>query len=114
MVLRFTAKVKKREVVVRDVDLPEGSTVDVTIAPQQADDHDFTPEQWKEIRAAFRAADRGEVIPIEESFARLRGISLYGHDYFRGRANGGARDDGMGAPPRRRKKPAARRVRKSR
>ena len=115
MVLRFTAKVKKREVVVRDVDLPEGSTVDVTITPQQDEvDFELTPDQWATVRAGERAADRGEYCTSEEIFARLRRSSIYGHEYLSGPTNRGTRDPGVGALARRRKKSAAGRVRSRR
>lgn len=84
MVLRFTAKVKKREVVVRGVDLPDGSTVNVTIdpqddisepdAPHQPDDvWDPTPEEWAMIRQAEAEYRRGEYYRGEDFTAWLRG-----------------------------------------
>ena len=111
--LRFTTKVKKREVRVRDVDLPDGATVDVTIAPQlEVDEDGLTKADWAAIRAAEREFKRGEYFTLEESLARLRSISLFGHDYGVPRPKGRARDANVGVAPRRRTKPAARRVRK--
>jgi len=112
-VLRFTTKVKKREVRVRDVDLPDGATVDVTIAAQlEVDEDGLTKADWAAIRAAERAFKRGEYFTLEESLARLGSISLFGHDYSVRRPNGGPRDTNVGAATRRRTKSVARRVRK--
>jgi hypothetical protein len=117
MVLRFTAKVKKRSVVVRDVDLPDGATVDVTIAAQPPDEEEseeLTPEEWAMVREGLRAADRGEVFTVDEVFAHLRAASLYGHDYGARTSSSEARNADVGGKPRRRAKPAARRVRSRR
>jgi hypothetical protein len=115
MVLRFTAKVKKRAVMVRDVDLPDGSTVDVTIAAHDDEpEWDPTPEQWAEIREGERAADRGEGISIEECLARLTANSIRGHDYRTRTTSGAAGNKRVGAAPRARTKSAAKRARKRR
>lgn len=115
MVLRFTTKVKKRSVVVRDVDLPDGAMVDVTIAPQEDeedDDLDLTPEQWKEVRAAERQIARGEYVTGDELRAWLR----ESFPLPRGGEPTHARDDrnrsaGVGAKPPGRTKRASRRAR---
>lgn len=115
MVLRFTARVKKRSAVVRDVDLPDGATVDVTIAAQPSDEEEseeLTPEEWAMVREGLRAAERGEVFTIEETLASIR--SLYGHDYSSRASRAGARNTDVGSKPRRRTKPAAGRVRRRR
>jgi hypothetical protein len=115
MVLRFTTKVKKRSVVVRDVDLPDGATVDVTIAPQQDeedDDLDLTPEQWKEVRAAERRIARGEYITGEEFRAWAREYYALRSETGQARGSNGARRDArLGAKPRRRTKRVAKRDR---
>src|SRR5690606_6909270 len=72
MVLRFTAKVKKREVVVRGVDLPDGSTVDVTIDPHEEDDFVLTPEDLAAIDESVREIRRGELVTGDELLASLR------------------------------------------
>jgi hypothetical protein len=116
MVLRFTAKVKKREIVVRGVDLPDGATVDVTIDPQEDDEEvwDPTPEEWamiKESEAAFR---RGEYYRGEDYTAWLRGgprpVLVRDQPAFRQPARTRAR--AVGARTRKRAERPARRTRK--
>lgn len=70
--LRFTAKVKKREVVVRGVDLPDGSTVDVTIDPHEEEDFVLTPEDLAGIDESIREIRRGEFVTGDELLATLR------------------------------------------
>lgn len=77
--LRFTATVKKREVVVSGVDLPDGAQVDVTIDPSVIDDVD--PEWDAELEALIEADckqserefRRGEYYRGEDFMRWLRG-----------------------------------------
>jgi len=74
-VLKFTATVKKREVVVRGIDLPDGAQVDVTIDPSASEVLD--PELEALIEADCKQSDRefrrGEYYRGEEYMAWLRG-----------------------------------------
>jgi hypothetical protein len=115
MVLRFTAKVRKREVVVRGVDLPDGATVDVTIDPQEEDDiHVLTPEDLASIKEADAEFRRGEYYRGEDYTAWLRGgpRPVLVRDQPGGRLASRARAASVGARPRKRAKPAAGRPRK--
>jgi len=111
MVLRFTATVKKREVLVRDIDLPDGATVDVTIEPQaeEWDDDDLPESVWEQVRASERAYRRGEYIAGDELRAWLRSFAVHGGTQPAGTGEARNRSASVGAAPRRRKKPAARR-----
>lgn len=73
--LKFTATVKKREVVVRGVDLPDGAQVDVTIDPAEPEPKD--PELEALIEADCKQSERefrrGEYYSGEDFTAWLRG-----------------------------------------
>ncbi|HTL33194.1 MAG TPA: hypothetical protein VL326_08720, partial [Kofleriaceae bacterium] len=96
MVLRFTAKVKKREIRVREVGLPDGAVVDVTIKLQSEPIEELPPEVWAQIRESEREARRGGVISGEESVRRLRAISLQGRGESTGGAHTGTRNPSLG------------------
>jgi hypothetical protein len=51
-------------------DLPEGAEVE--LAPVDDQPWDLTPEQRAELKARIAGADRGELVPAVEVFARLR------------------------------------------
>ena len=66
------ARVKNGRLVVDEpTDLPEGTEVE--LAPVDDEPWDLTPEQRTELRARIAGADRGELVPAAEVFARLRG-----------------------------------------
>lgn len=77
--LRFTATVKKRAVVVSGVDLPDGAQVDVTIDPSVPDDIDleWTPEMEAQAEADYKQSQRefrrGEYYRGEDFTRWLRG-----------------------------------------
>ena len=116
MVLRFTAKVRKREVVVRGVDLPDGATVDVTIDPQEAGD-DLTPEELAEIerqeKLSMAEYRRGEYFRGEDIVRWVRGgpAPVLVRDQPARTKAGGSRGGGM-APASRKRKPSVARSRK--
>jgi hypothetical protein len=65
------ARVKNGRLVVDEpTDLPEGSELE--LAPVGDEPWDLTPEQRAELKARVAGADRGELIPATEVFARLR------------------------------------------
>jgi hypothetical protein len=74
-VLKFTATVKKREVVVSGVDLPDGAQVDVTIDPSVPDDIEFewTAEMEADFKQSAREYRRGEYYRGEDYTRWLRG-----------------------------------------
>jgi len=51
-------------------DLPEGAEVELTLVDDQP--WDLTSEQRRELKARIAGADRGELVPAAEVFARLR------------------------------------------
>ena len=51
-------------------DLPEGAEVE--LAPVDDQPWDLTPEQRAELKARIAGADRGELVPAADVFARLR------------------------------------------
>lgn len=116
-VLRFTAKVKKREVVVRGIDLPDGATVDVTIDPQKEDDiHVLTPEDEAAIKEGEAEFRRGEYYRGEEFFAWLRGgpQPVLVRDKQRSEAPTRTRAGRMATRPRKRTESASKPARKRR
>jgi hypothetical protein len=67
------ARVRNGRLVVDEpTDLPEGTEVD--LAPVVAADEAWalTPEESAELRSRMAAADRGELVPAAEVFAKLR------------------------------------------
>jgi hypothetical protein len=71
MVMRFTATVKNREVVIRDVQLPDGEVVEVTVEPQ-ADEWEPTPEELREMELGDADVAAGRVMSIDEALAALK------------------------------------------
>lgn len=51
-------------------DLPEGAELE--LVPVDDQPWDLTPEQHAELKARIAGADRGELVPAAEVFARLR------------------------------------------
>lgn len=51
-------------------DLPEGTEVEFEAVDESP--WDLTPEQREELKARVSGADRGELVPAAEVFARLR------------------------------------------
>ena len=71
----FSAKVKGGVIVADDVDLPEGTTVTVTVDDQDDPKDDYaelTAEEAAELEAAIAAAERGEGVPWETVRDELR------------------------------------------
>jgi len=71
----FSAKVKGGVIVADDVELPEGTTVTVTVDDDDASKDDYaelTAEEVAELEAAIAAADRGEGVPWETVRDELR------------------------------------------
>jgi len=71
----FSAKVKGGVIVADDVDLPEGTTVTVTVDDQDDPEDDYaelTAEEAAELEAAIAAAERGEGVPWETVRDELR------------------------------------------
>lgn len=113
--LRFTAKVKKREVVVRGVDLPDGATVDVTIDPQEDEEvWDPTPEDLATIKLSEAQFRRGEYYRGEDYSAWLRGgpRPVLVRDQPGFRQSGRTRAPAVGARARKRSERPAGRTRK--
>ena len=69
--MRFTATVKNREVVIRDVQLPDGELVDVTLE-SRADEWEPTPAELREMELGDADVAAGRVRPIGEVLERLR------------------------------------------
>jgi hypothetical protein len=66
------ARVKNGRLVVDEpTDLPEGTEVELATVDDET--WDLTPEQRPELRSRMDGADRGELVPAAEVFARLRG-----------------------------------------
>jgi hypothetical protein len=110
MVMRFTATVKNHEVVIRDVQLPDGEVVEVTVEPQP-DDWEPTPEEWREIELGDADVAAGRTVPIDEVLEKLRRAEelwYQTHGKSRPRNRSG---NAKVAAPRTRTKPAARRAR---
>jgi hypothetical protein len=59
-----------RLVVDEPTDLPEGTEVE--LEPVEHEPWDLTAEQREELKARLAGADRGELVPGAEVFARLR------------------------------------------
>jgi len=71
----FSAKVKGGVIVADDVELPERTTVTVTVddGDTSRDDYaELTAEEAAELEAAIAAADRGEGVPWETVRDELR------------------------------------------
>ncbi|MBL0216362.1 MAG: hypothetical protein IPQ07_21075 [Myxococcales bacterium] len=111
MVSHFTAKVSRGQIVISDVDLPDGTEVTVQIE-RAAPEWRYAAEVEADIRASRAEFRRGESISSEESLADLRR-----HQTVRGQAQlaSAAVDPGgrrlVDRSPRKRTKPAARRAR---
>jgi len=76
MVGYYTAKVARGQIVIRDVDLPDGTEVSVKVEPEHA--FRTRAEVEADLRASEREHRRGETISGEESIADLRRyIALY-------------------------------------
>jgi hypothetical protein len=114
MTMVFTATVKKGAVVIRDVPLPDGEVVDVTIERQE-DEFELTPEEERIFEEGEAAIARGETgRPLSEFLAELKAEdALRGVSTAVGRARGRTGKAKLGAA-RSRAKSAAGRARKSR
>ena len=69
--MRFTATVKNREVVIRNVMLPDGDEVEVTIE-QPGGDFEFTEEELRGIEEGEADIAAGRVLTIDELMASLK------------------------------------------
>jgi hypothetical protein len=109
--MRFTATVKNHELVIRDVQLPDGEVVEVTVEPRADDEWEPTPEQLREIELGDADVAAGRVRPIGEVLEKLRRAEelwYQRHGKSPGRARSG---NAKVATPRSRAKPAGRRAR---
>jgi hypothetical protein len=70
MVSYYTAKVARGQIVIRDVDLPDGTEVSVKV--ERDDELRFTPEIEAELRASEAEHRRGESVSGDEALANLR------------------------------------------
>jgi len=70
MVGYYTAKVARGQIVIRDVDLPDGTEVSVKVEPEHA--FRTRTEVEADLLASEREHRRGETISGEESIALLR------------------------------------------
>lgn len=104
----FTATVKKGAVVIRDVPLPDGEVVDVTIERQE-DEFELTAEEERMFEEAEAAMARGETgRPVSEWLAEWRAKdALRGQDPSRGRTRNRTGSPKLGTA-RPRAKPAPR------
>ncbi len=55
-------------------DLPEGTEVDLVATDAESEPWELSPKQSAELESRLVAADRGEVVPADEVFARLRAV----------------------------------------
>ena len=69
--MRFTATVKNREVVIRNVQLPDGELVQVTVE-SRADEWEPTPAELREMKLGDADVAAGRVRPISEVLEKLR------------------------------------------
>lgn len=105
--MRFTATVKKKSVVVRGVDLPDGVTVDVAINERT---YVPTEEEDRMVAESRRQFARGEYYDLEDVLAELRGgpKAVLVRDQRRRKRKATARSSGVGKPASRAKSPAVR------
>jgi predicted transcriptional regulator len=66
-----TGTVVNRRIVVDDPELVDGTEVFILTREREEDVH-LSPEELAELEAGIAEADRGDVIPGKEFFARLR------------------------------------------
>jgi hypothetical protein len=59
-----------RLVVDEPTDLPEGTEVELAAVGDEP--WELTPDQRRELKARMESADRGELVPAADVFARLR------------------------------------------
>jgi hypothetical protein len=72
VVLTVRARVKNGRLVLDEpTDLPEGTEVE--LATMEDEPWELTREQHAELAARLASADRGQLVPAAEVFARLRG-----------------------------------------
>lgn len=108
--MRFTATVKNGEVVIRDVQLPDGDTVDVTIE-EHVDEDGLTDQDWREIDQAREEMAAGKWRLLDDVLAEIRhSRELRDQNGQAGRSENRSRDEALGVA-RSRPKPAARRAR---
>jgi hypothetical protein len=104
MVLRFTARVQKREVRVREIDLPDGAVVDVTIHPHgvgmfedtELNFDELSPDVQAMIREGERDIRAGRVISGDEFLAYLRDLSARDRGDIPGATRSRSRDRALG------------------
>jgi hypothetical protein len=96
MAMRFTATVKKHEVVIRDVPYQDGEVVEVTIE-REGGLYEPTLEEWREIELGEAEAAAGLGRPLDEFLAELRANeALRGASPAARRTRRGARDKKVG------------------
>jgi len=108
--MRFTATVKKHEVVIRDVPLADGEIVEVLIE-REKDVYVLTEEEEREIELGEAEHDAGLGRPLDEFLAELKARdALRDRNRTKRGASGRTRSAKVGAA-RSRSKPATRRAR---
>ena len=96
--MRFTATVKNREVVIRDVMLPDGDVVEVTIEKQLHDEWEPSPAELREIELGEADIAAGRVMTIDEFVAsQKRSAELRRQDREARRRRGGTRSRKVGS-----------------
>ncbi|HEY5926565.1 MAG TPA: hypothetical protein VIV11_32985 [Kofleriaceae bacterium] len=109
MAMRFTATVKNREVIVRDVPMHDGEIVEVTIV-KPASGYEWTEEELREIELGEADIAAGRVMSIDEALASLkRSAELRRQRRAAGDSGSRSRGRKVGSP-RTRAKPATRRA----
>lgn len=106
--MRFTATVKNREVVIRNVMLPDGDEVEVTIEKPESD-YEFTEEELRGIEEGEADIAAGRVMSIDELLASLkRSEELRRQQREKGRAGRRSRGGKVGTTGARSKSTASR------
>jgi hypothetical protein len=72
MVSYYSGKVSRGQIVIRDVDLPEGTAVTVLVTAE-ASSLRLTATARRELAASLAESERGETVSLDEALATLRG-----------------------------------------
>jgi hypothetical protein len=108
MTMVFTATVKKGSVVIKDVPLPDGEEVEVTIE-RQAGLYVMSEEEEREVLLGEAEADAGLARPVHEFLAELRaGDALRGRNRRTRSARRGTRKAAVGTTRSRTKSASSR------
>lgn len=76
MVTQRAATVSRGQILIRDVDLPEGTEVHVQIMTVPREIRFIDPDDDRLMAEAFRESDRGEGVSAEEALATFRRESI--------------------------------------